>query len=89
MSDGFVGEPSESFVHDILFPWLDGLAVEYDLNSEQIMSDARRWLRPSLVDEYSIWISESWEPIAPVVPLAVHGPEAEPAIFKPSPEVPA
>lgn len=90
MADPFEGIPdaSETFLHDILFPWMDDLAREYGLNSDEIIEDAARWLRPSLVTEYAIWIAESWEHPEPVVVLTPHGPEREPAIFKPAPASP-
>lgn len=89
MTDSFEGirEPGETFLHDILFPWLDDLARDYDLNSDEIIADASGWLRPSLVLEYGIWIAESWEQAEPVGVLTPHGPEREPAIFKPAADV--
>lgn len=63
MSDPFsdIPEPSETFLSDHLFPFFDGLAEEYDLNSDEITADLQRVLRPSVLDEYRVWIAESWE----------------------------
>lgn len=63
MSDPFVDvpEPSETFLSEILFPFFDELAKEYDLNSDQVTADLQRVLRPSVLDEYWQWIDESWE----------------------------
>ena len=63
MSDPFEGvpEPSEHLLSDLLFPFFDEIATDYELNSGEILSDLRRLLRPSVLYEYGVWIAESWE----------------------------
>lgn len=87
MTDPFddVPEPSEALLSDHLFPFFDGLAEEFGLNSDEITSDLQRVLRPSVLDEYRVWIFESWESVEDLaaVPLSVHGPIPQPALFRP------
>ena len=58
-----IPEPSERFLSDYLFPFFDEIAQEHELNSDQIAADLQRVLRPSVLDEYRSWITESWEPV--------------------------
>lgn len=59
MTDPFEGvpQPSETFLSDVLFPFFDEVASDYELDSAMILAELRRVLRPSILAAYSEWIA--------------------------------